>query len=135
MAGVDVHVARIGSDVVAKGESVPPAAPRLIAGRQFASIVVIEEALIGAVPAAALDGIGTHISKCGKAGSQDQEARIEGIGPPNVGRCAQGGCEAEEVGDGSEDEHVGIEEDNLVVARQTPGVQFGERLSIEIRPT
>lgn len=135
MAGVDVHVAGVGSDVVAKGESVPPATPRFVAGRQFASIVVIEEALIGTVPAAALDSIRTHISKCGKAGSQDQKARIEGIGPSNIGRCAQRGCEAEEVGDGSEDEHVGIEKDNLVIARQTPGVQFGERLSIEIRPT
>lgn len=82
--------------------------------------IVVQEPLISTVPTTPLLRHVQQVIKRLDPRGADHHAGIEAVGPSGVGRGGEGLGEREEVRERTEDEGVGVEEDELLVLDQTP---------------
>jgi len=115
LVGGHVLVVSRGRDVVGEAEAV---------------VVVLEvhiqEALVGTVERDAALGHGHHGVIVAHVRGQNHEARVEEVGPTNVGRRREGVGKAEELIGGAVCHNVGIHIDDLAELGLAPEVDLGE---------
>lgn len=87
---------------------------------------VIQQSLVSPVPAPPLLHHPDERVKRLDARLSNHDARVERIGPSLIRCGGEGGGEVEEVRDGTEDERVGVEEDDFFVLGEAEEVQLGE---------
>lgn len=90
-------------------------------------VKVVEKSLVAAVPAAPLRHHAHERLERVLARREDHEPRVERVGPAAIGSGRERLWATQEVGEGAQDEGVGIEEDELAVLRQAEDVQLRER--------
>jgi len=97
--------------------------------------VVIEQALIAAVPRAALLRVAlVQRVERRRVRRQHHQPAVEAVWPSLVRRRREGRLEAEQLRDGPEEERVGVEVDDLAELYEPPEVQLGRRVAQVLSP-
>lgn len=88
--------------------------------------VVVQQPLVSSVPGALFSHEISQALEGLVARGRDEHARVEGIGPSDVGGGGEAVRDGEEGRQGPEDEGIGVEVDDLFILRQAKDVQLGE---------